>query len=594
MPPFRQKSDGSYYFKTHLGGVFSTWQVSSKGLDRLQRSGIIVGDPIPQRLVSELISLGWAYKLGTEISQRQLQQPFHASAERTSITLALQEIEESPAWQLVLLFPEGPRESLTDQDSASIQYALDPAYLSINEQCVAAMDLRSGLGGASYPVKPQEHSYRIVPTGRWPKYYPWLDTVAGLSELNTLFAGEEDAGRRLRTGELLIPGRTYYLVQNLSKWQASNATIPSVILWQHLSQQGTWQALTFQLPELVDEDIYEWCCTLGRQIANPPWRLNLVSPPPHRYLINSLPVIANTASVILTATPPADHFGTQTAPTLTIEHEDVPISRITLPTPLRLKPTVPLPAQFVSIIAQTGGTYRVYSREGGVAPLTFVVEPDPFADAASTIAAQPAPLIVTIDAAGQTHAVQAFAHPAPVDPAPLVVSPDTPITITAACPGPLVIRSLNRPTPWLHGPVAAHDLGSVIAPMLNSALTTDHEYHFMVDAGTFGKVYLHMVAAVPARPGWFAADLLPPSIVQRARWLALVIRATPRCAGHEVSLSDVTRMRLAPLRSDSVARSLTELRVVPRVFLPHLLALTQLLTVSASPTYTAKGPEDRS
>ena len=161
-------------------------------------------------------------------------------------------------------------------------------------------------------MSPHEGLYTVEPVGPWPAEWDltiWTRGADGLRVTGTLFGGPELEGLRLQTGELIVPGASYYFVaQDAPAQPLSGSSIPLIpahLEPRELLARVGWKAWELRIPAVVDERVREWCLRVGHPVGEPAWRLDLVTPPPSRYSASGVPVVGIGHEVIIAAYPPS-------------------------------------------------------------------------------------------------------------------------------------------------------------------------------------------------------------------------------------------------------------------------------------------------
>lgn len=600
MPRLYQRPDGGYYLRGRLPphGAFVTWQVTDEGIRLLRESYHLPVDTPPCEvslaLCRELILQGLAYTHGGGISgmpQDSWTRPEPPAG--TELRLALHE-DETDGWYLALLIPEVPAHVLEGISASALLQRLQAHRFSIEgaAQPLPALDLWPGRGGAACPVLPQTDPYivRPEPQGEWlPGWQLGTAprTVPGLVPHGTVFAGADDGGVRLTPGEQLEPDHPYYLVAQpgpaAHQPQPRPAGLPATVSCRPLGRRGAWAAWAFTLPPGVDDAVRSWCAGLGHPLAQPPWRLVLLAPPPHRYLADGVPVIAPRqaapqALLAAVAAPPV-----AAGIRVVVERDGREVGGVSV-TPRDVATGEQTPVCYLALPLPAPGMYRLRAASGRVAPLRFFVEalvadvPSATSDPAEVLRQPPA---LTVCLAGSEPVrLHAFAGGAGPHEVAVAVPPPGGAVLTVDCLVPLDIEwsCAHQRLRWQSVP--AQEVPARLQADLLACLSQGQAGTLTFDAGTFGRLAIHLhplqgVRHDRARGGQRRA----PQVREQVRWLARAVPALARREGVACTpLPQAVRRALAALAEAEDCPEAADLAREPRVpvaLLPHLQALVR-------------------
>lgn len=550
MPVLHQrKEDGGYYVRAILPGTstIATWQITPEGVNIIRARGYLGVDvDFPPRLLKELIDRGHAYTHGLGISAAP---PLHVTRADPSVArpaasaraLSLVFFEEGATWKLAVRVAEIPRAWAESADN--LVDALSGWQIRIEGiPPVPATRLWPGRGGALIAVMPQHQAYEVTPQGRWPDAWDvpaWLGLVPGLGPEATLFSGDD--GERLDPGATVEPGGTYIFVAPDNRAaRRGHRRPPAFLAPEYLGRSGAWQAWSIQLPESVDEQVRGWCTAIGYRLAEPRFRLALITPP-QGYTKTGLPIIAVGEDVVL---------GLMSA-----GPSPVGEARCT----------------FYTTCFQEPGTFRIATDGTSAAELHVVAERQPLAVDTRH------PPALRIELKWGSHKVTWHAFRDGVGPHEFR-SPQSArqglATITVHCAVPLSVSWELGATRGHRDAIAADEAGAIIAGRMQEAAQRRERLSLELDAGAYGRIRLDLVP--PADAITTGAPALPPGVVRRARWLAAALQRQQDGAS-QVPLSASTRHAMERLAHLPECAALRNLRTVPAPLLPHVRSIARQL-----------------
>lgn len=550
MPVLHQHKDGSGYFvRAALPGTTQiiTWQISPEGL-RFLRSKGYKGEKFEfnRTLLEELINRGYAYTHGSGIgpipapqlwvTPSDLSPPQKSEASRgTSVVF----LENAPGWSIALRVAELPRTWF--EHTGSLVDALAGWKIHVaGAPPISATQLWPGRGGALIPVAPQPTPYTVTPEGQWPGSWDlrrWLGNVPGLDAGATLFSA--DTGERLDRGAALDLGGAYFLVALADPASGRGCWPPPTIFApEDLGRNGLWQAWAIELPASSGIRVRAWCEASGYRLAEPRYRLSLITPP-DGYDESGLPIVAVGEEVVLGLTP---------------IHEDAAA---------RHGPT------FYSTRFQAPGTYRVAIDDRSTAAISVVARrPE------TSLPSQPAALELCITWAGSAITIQALRDGSGPHAIPTAATiPGKPATVEVTCAVPLSLRWEIGVVRERRDRIAADEANVVIAGLLCEAARRREQLGMQIDAGAYGRIGLTMPALVSTASALYA---LPPPVMRRARWLAAAL-SNEAVQGAMVPIPPRSRPALARLATLPGCAALRGLRTVPASLMPHVHAITKLV-----------------
>ncbi len=549
MPRLHQRKDGDgYYVRAALPGTsnINTWQINPEGL-RFLRSRGYEGDGVqfPDPILKELIDRGYVYTRGSGIGvilpklQVTSSDSSPSQARLLSQGAALLFLEGEPAWNLALRISELPRSWIEGADH--LVDALSSWQIQVaGKVSVPATHLWPGRGGALIPVAPQSEPYTVTPEGRWPEAWDvrrWLGEIPGLGPGATLFSVE--TGARLAPGTALECGGAYVLVapadpaMGRGRWPP-----PAMFSPEDLGRNGRWQAWTIELPASGNLRVRAWCDATGYRLAEPRFKLSLVTPA-QGYSDHGSPIVPVGEEIVLCLAPVREDTGVEYRPT------------------------------FYTTRFQAPGTYRVTIDDVSTGGLSVIAERPQTHDLR-----QPAALEICITVAGSTIGIQALRDGfGPHSIPPCVNGPGKPPTVEVKCSVPLSLSWESGTVRERRGRLAANEAEVLIADILREASRTRERLDIQLDAGAYGRLGLTMPAPLNTPR---AIDALPPMTVGRARWLAtqLSIVSTRDTL---VPLPRHVRQTLDALADLPGCAALRGLFVVPATLIPHVQAITKLV-----------------
>lgn len=610
MPILRQRRDGNYIIRGVIPGVgrFCTWQVTPEGVALLRQIGITAGGEIRVEMLRKLRDGGLVYTSGSGLGVETV-----AAKERrlapSPDPLPLLLSEDEDGWHLQLVLPALPKSFFASAGvGQAVLDTLGHCGLRVDrDQVVPGWRLWPGKGDAACQVAPHEDPYTVEPVGPWPPEWDlsaWTRGADGLRSTGTLFSGPELGSLRLRAGEPTVPGASYYPVAIDDRGQPlSRSTvlpIPTDLNPRELPPRGGWRAWEVRIPSAVNERVREWCLRVSHPLAEPAWRLDLVSPPPRRYSASGLPVVEVGHEVVIAAHPPSPLTGPAESVELVVESEGSALARL----PIRSAGFPPPPhsafkaersrddssdwrggpVYFAWPVTQEG-VYRLRAASGCVTPLTFAaVSAEPGSEPPD-LTAGPAQLEVILVNGSSELRLRAFIDGS--GPHEISLSPlggGTTPEIAVRCPAPVDMS-------WWCGQIRGRrecmqpeEVQDLVAPDLTAASVGGRVFRLQIDAGNFGMLRIHLLpgrlaeSKTAVHTGAPATVSLSPRAARRARWLAQAVPALLERG--DMATAPLPRdIRAALARLDGLQEGLTLgfITAAPRVLLPHLKALAQAL-----------------
>ncbi len=541
------RKDG-YYVKSTVPGTTQiiTWQISPEGLRFLRSKGYEDEEfEFPAALLRELIDRGHAYTHGSgigpippqlRVTRSDLSPPQKSVASQGTSMVFL---EDKPTWSIALRVAELPRAWF--EHIGSLVDALAGWKIHVaGAHPIPATQLWPGRGGALIPVAPQPRPYTVTPEGQWPGAWDlrgWLGDVPGLDAGATLFSA--DTGERLDRGAALDLGGAYFLVapadpaSGRGRWPP-----PAIFAPEDLGRNGPWQAWLIELPASASTRVRAWCDATGYRLAEPRFRLSLITPP-DGYDHSGLPIVAVGEEVVLGLTPVYEDAAAEYGRT------------------------------FYSARFQDPGTYRVAVDDVATAAISVVArQPE------TSLPSQPAALELCITWAGSAVTIQALRDGfGPHDIPTAAMMPGKPATIEVTCGVPLSLRWEIGVVRERRDRIAADEATVLIADLLREAARRRERPGVQIDAGAYGRIGLTIPTPVSSAS---ALDALPPPAVRRARWLAAAL-SNEAARGAMVPIPPRSRSALAQLATLPGCAALRGLRAAPASLMPHLHAITKLV-----------------
>lgn len=589
MATLTKKKDGGYIIRS-FAGRFTTLQVKAEGVAFLKDLGIDENDEVPRPLIKQLLRMGLAFTTNVVIpGELEPSAPELTTPIENGLQMAIEENEDG--WSLSILFPELPLEWVRDlysgSDAATMQ-ACDFHLNGSDKNILPAMRLWPGKGGAACLVRPQTKPYTVEPFGPWPPswdLHDWIQDIRGLEPTGSLFKGEGEGGVRLRAGNSIISGTSYYFVFNantspyLIKKQI--LPIPSPVQPRLLGRLEEWEAWAVQIPDDVDDITREWCNQIGYPLEKPLWRLQVVSPPPLRYSSSGLPIFEVGVEAIIAVFPPPPLEG-PTPTELVIECNTTQVAYLPIYTKSNLlekshpfeddiKRGFPI---YFALPLHSLGTYRLRSLLGRVIPLTFTtIPPADFEVGLAALTEQPSPLKIYVRNNKSNICIRAFDSGHIKTDLPHIDEESLP-TIEVDCPSPIDVQ-------WSYGEIhgrrqalASRDVTSYLSDPLALASTNKCMFILHLDAGNFGFLHLRFL---PLAEPVSDISLDVTAISQRVRWLSVAVPALVRQGTSTISIPGVIQQSLAQLENLLHGASLARITQVPVSLLPHLTMLARLL-----------------
>jgi hypothetical protein len=546
MPKLLQRlGDGGYYFRTHLYGTrqIITYQLRPAGVRFLQEHHIQVDEEFTEDLVRELREKSLIYTGGSgiDLDPPELRLAKTAPSVAISSSLDLMFIENEIGWELAILFPELPAEWLHRADDPL--GVLTGCHFQINRIAkLPATRLWPGKGGAHVSIRPQPNSYTIQAEGTWPTEWQigrWVAPLVGLAERGTFFDSEHRT--RMRAGKTLDAGSSYCVVipEELTRAYGGAIPFPPELARREIGKYSGWRAWEVELPADADDAIKEWCRRIGHPLAEPCWTTTLVSPAPHRYTPDDLPVIHSGQNIVIGLVPPHQFES----------HPDVS-------------------TEYRVWWVGGPGTYEITSPSQKASALTIVVEHVVPVATQETLM-WPAPLsLKVVDAEGAVE-LQAFREGGNVIDVELALFTHQMLPqVTATCHTTVDVTWLQADSRQHREQIDTEDIPSLIAEALHSELARERQFEFGIAAGSFGALTLRLL--VPSEKTHVA---FTASTIRRARWLAAVLPALTQHGSPVVPLPRELRTTLEQIAILPGCATLRNVQIVPRSLLPHLRSL---------------------
>ncbi len=525
-----------YYIKGAIpgSGQNSTLQVTPEALRRIravigEKEGSFPHYVLRELLDEKLVFTKGLYPLGRIPIINVLRSTDQVDRKSTSRLIF---IEEDNTWKLAIQITELPRTWVEKADN--LVNALSGWRLHVEGGLpIPATQLWPGRGGAQMSIRPHREPYSVQPVGRWPESWDvvgWLGSVPGLDSGVTLFSGED--GERIESGGMIDLGEAYFLVSPIDTSGRRHLTPPSFLTPESLGRRDSWNAWAIQMPQSADSGASEWCNTIGYRLAQPRYRITLISPP-HRYSEQGLPVVLADREIVFGLAPVGSFIGPDAE------------------------------TSFHTTRFQEPGLYRVALDDTSTGPLNLAVELKPVA-----LAEGPAALAIEYGGV-RFHALKDGVGPHTIQMRQEWLS--EPPTIVVRCAVPLHLSWKLGTTQGRIDQMVAEETD--IRAQIAEAIRRRERLTVQLDAGAYGRLHLEYVVQATKTVG----DLhLSPRAVQRARWLSAILQ------GHQrkdalVPLSVSARRKLMRLSALPGCAALRGLQAAPASLIPHLYALMRLV-----------------
>lgn len=539
MPILRQrKDDGGHYVRAWVPGTaaIATWQLTPVAVAAIQaRFGRGEEVEFPQSLLRELIERGQAYTGGGGIDPLQLTISRDSYTASRSRSVSLLFVEQGDTWGLALRITELPSAWAAGVDDL-LEALAGWRIIVEGESRIPATRLYPGSGGALIPVPPQAH-YSIRVEGMPPRSWgveSWLIPPAGLGAGRAFFRG--DTGERISPSSELEPGESFTMVvaDCLATGQG-RLLPPASISAEYLGRVDQWRAWSIDLPASPDEQARSWCEQVGLKVAEPRFRLSLVTPP-RAYTDDRQAIVAAGEELVLALIPLQ-------------AHED------------------PKPGLLTTRIDQTG-PITLSAKHVLSSSLRLLVQP---CDALPQQATPPE-LSLRVRWGDLTVGIGALRAASPTElRRPAVPSADSPL-VEVLCPAPVRLSlQLGRHSALRHE-TPADEAGPLLAEALREATRRKQPFLAQLDAGAFGRISVKCPEPQDSSAERLA---LSPAVVRRARWLAAMLTSRPnREALAPVPASLVPT--LAQFAAQPGCEILASLKFIPPSLLPSLRAIASL------------------
>jgi hypothetical protein len=447
-------------------------------------------------------------------------------------------VENDTDWQLALRIDALPQKWIA-QASNLVEVLANWSIRLPGAAPVPAMQLWPGRGGMVIHARPQQLPYRLTLEGRWPEAWDvptWLSEVPGLSAGITLFHAV--SGERIDPGAALEPGGAYVLVaQSDPKFGAVNWGLQSFLSPHALGRIGAWHAWVIELPSENSPRVQAWCETFGFRLAEPQFKLILISSPA-RFNDAGLPVVHPRHEVVLGLLPVS---ADQT-------QNDEPVF-------------------YTTTFAETG-SFQITLGDKASSPLRIVVEER--TPKAWSIC--PEALTVQLTWPGGQVSLRALHNGIGPHELPAELLHETP-RVQVCCPAPLALTWAVGAERGRRERLAADEAAALIAELLQTAVHRQTVITLQLDVGPYGRLALKSVPESPTVNTTAKYSLL---VTQRARWLATILSASPH-REPAVPLAATTQHVLARLAEVPGCATLGYLRTVPAWLIAHVHALTRLV-----------------
>lgn len=539
MPILRQRKDGSgYYVRAWVPGTIAigTWQLTAAGVSIIRSRGY-QGEEVefPQALLRQLIDRGEAYtgRSGLTLSPPLLKIAHERAPLIRSRAVSLLFAERDVGWEFVLQISEIPTAWV--EGVADIVSALSGWQIVVSgAPPIPAMRLYPGRGGARISVAPQREPYAISAEGALPKEWSvtsWLIPPAGLGGGIALFRG--DTGERLWTDTPLEPGESYTLVVPEHLTAGPKRLLPPPQLSpEHLGRVSQWHAWSIEVPKQLDEQVRSWCVRAGLQLAEPRFRLSLVTPP-RGYSEVGQAIITAGEEVVLALAP--------------------------------LQPQEGLKTSFYTARVEQIGALTLSIEDIAVTPLRLLVVPG--ADSIQQVT--PAALTLDVAWGGNIVSFKGLGGAQHTLQRPTNASAEAPYA-EVRCPAPVALMLRLGERSVRQQELSADDAGPQIAKALHEAGRCGLALTIEIDAGSFGRLSL----IAPARTEALTTTTLSPTTLRRARWLAAALPAISR-SENSIPVPASLQQALNRIARQAGCESLREVRAIPASLLPALRAVAR-------------------
>jgi hypothetical protein len=410
--------------------------------------------------------------------------------------------------------------------------------------------------------------------GAWPPQWPlgtWISGAEGLDSTTTLFLGEDEQGIRLPPGKSVERGASYIAViaspSAQTTGQRQMLPIPEALQPIALGTNRDWEAWQISVPLVVDQSTRRWCERIGVSVAEPVWRVELVSPPPHGFWMNGLPVVAPETDLIIVLLPPQ---GSERSERLDIilEREGTAIAHASL------DPSIAPDTTATYLRAKVGeeGIYRLRSTSGGFASVYFQAiqsSTEPIEELGS----RPAPLRVTVSNAMQRWEVDALLDG--IGPYEVTMGQHLEdFGIEAVSLVPLDVSWWFKARRERRQRILPSDLLESLAPDLAEVAASDQRLQLHVDAGTFGQLKFHILPLQGQRQRNAGRDLATADqqTASRLRWLATMADTFARSdPSRVVPMPEYAQAsRIHCNANPTLQADRARLRLVPQPLVPQL------------------------
>jgi hypothetical protein len=545
MPTLKKYvSKTGYYIKGFVPGrgQNSTLQVTPQALQRIQAE--IGGDEgtFSLQLLKDLLAAKLVFSKG----EYPLEKLPAISVTREAITPTLARrsaarlvfVENDTDWQLALRIDALPQKWIA-QASDLVEALANWSVRLPGAAPVPAMQLWPGRGGMLIQARPQRLAYSLTPEGRWPEAWDvptWLNEVPGLSAGVTLFNAV--SGERIDPGAALEPGGAYVLVaQSDAKSGAVHWGVQSFLSPHALGQIGAWHAWAIELPSESSPRVKAWCETFGFRLAEPRFKLVLISPPA-RFNDAGLPVVYLHDKIVIGLLPvSADQAQ---------DYE---------------------PVFYTTTFSETG-SFQITLDDKASSPLRIAVE----GRTSKAWSICPEALNVRLIWPGGQVSLRALHNGIGPHELPAELLREPPL-VQVCCPAPLALIWEVGADRERRERLAADEAAALIAELLQTAVHRQTPVTLQLDAGPYGRLALK---GTPASPTVNTTNEYALLVTQRARWLATTLSASPH-AEPTVPLPATTQRALARLAEVPGCAPLRHLRAVPASLIAHVHALTRLV-----------------